>query len=140
MLVVDVVLDGPKARLQGMADRLTHSGPLMKMLAHGLEEYERDVFATQGRGQWAPDDPDTVDLKGGGRVLVDSGNLLNELTHAEISGDTTSVLEGDAYYARFLRDGDRGMPRRDPAPAPPHGTVSKWADQVLGYVIDGRTR
>lgn len=140
MLVVDVVLEGPTSRLQGMADRLTHTGPLMKMLAHGLEEYEREVFATSGRGTWAPDDPDTVELKGTGRTLVDSGNLLRELTSAKISGDTVRVVNGDAFYARFLRDGDRGMPRRNPAPAPPRSTVSKWADQVLGYVIDGRTR
>lgn len=140
MLIVDVDVSAPAALLDGMIGRLENQRTLMGVLAHGLEEYEEDVFASRGRGQWAPDDPDTIEAKGSGRVLVDSGDLLRNLTTARIQGDTVSVVQGDAFYGSFLRDGDRGMPRRDPAPAPERRDVERWAEQLLGYIVDGRTR
>ena len=139
-LIVDVDVAGPRGLLRDMAGRLNSPRPLMGILARELEDYEREQFATSGGGTWAPDDPDTTALKGGGRVLVDTGKLRRQLTSARVVEDTAVVDQGDAYYARYLRDGDRGMPRRNPAPKPDVKQVQHWADQVLHYVVTGRSR
>lgn len=138
MLSIDVDIDGPVELLDAMVGRLDNSRGLMTLLAHELEDYEKDVFRTRAGGRWAADDPDTVDLKGSGQVLVDSGALLRQLTSATISGDSVVVDQGSVFYARFLRDGNRGMPKRDPAPAPTDAHVRRWAEQLVGYVVTGR--
>lgn len=112
----------------------------MSLLARDLEDYEAEVFATRGFGAWARDDTDTVEQKGSSRVLVDTGGLLRQLTSARVYGDTVVVDQGTQFQARFLRDGDRGMPRRDPAPKPTRRHVQRWADHVLGYIVTGRAR
>lgn len=139
MLTFDVDVTGPVELLDAMVGRLDNIRGLMTLLAHELEDYEKDVFNTRGFGTWDANDPDTVDLKGGGQVLVDDGNLLRNLTAATISGDSVTVDQGDAFYGRFLRDGDRGMPKRDPAPRPTDAHLQKWAEQLLGYIVTGRS-
>lgn len=125
--------------LQDIRRRIDDSRGLLTRCGLLLEEYERDIFRTRGRGQWSPLDADTIELKGSGRVLVDTGDLLRNLTTAEIDGpDSVVVNEGTAFYARFLRDGERGMPQRDPAPEPPDATQGRWSDQLLGYLVEGR--
>jgi phage gpG-like protein len=139
-LVVDVDVSGPLAQLGGMRQRAENTRALMGILATGLEDYERTMFATSGEGTWAPDDVDTLEQKGGGRTLVDEGRLMRQLTTARIVGESAIVDQGTAFYGSFLRDGDRGMPRRNPAPAPQRRHVDRWADQVLGYITTGRLR
>ncbi|HXH77313.1 hypothetical protein [Nocardioides sp.] len=140
MLTIEIDDRGPREHLDSMIDRLLNPRPMMTMLGHSLEEYEREVFRTRGFRSWAPDDADTVEQKGDSRVLVDTGQLLRQLTSARVVGDTVVVDQGDAFYAGFLRDGKGGMPRRDPAPKPSRRHVERWADQVLGYIVTGRTR
>lgn len=137
---VDVDVAPAHGLLDTLVQRLENDRGIFDLLGGLLEDYERDVFATRGSGTWAPDSSDTIELKGSGRVLVDTGNLLNELTHARRVGEAVQVDAGDAYYARFLRDGDRGMPKRNPAPAPDGAQVSRWGDQLVGFLIDGRRR
>lgn len=135
-----VVVDAsvPRDHLRQMSTRASSTRPLMTLLARDLEDYERDVFATRGFGAWPADDSDTVEQKGGTRVLIDTGGLLRQLTSARIMGETVIVDEGSKFYARFLRDGDRGMPRRDPAPRPERRHVQKWADRLLRFIVTGR--
>lgn len=137
-LLLEVDSTATRDHLAQMRGRLENGRSLMGRCGLLLEDYEREVFATRGRGRWAPDDPLTIERKAGGRVLVDTGGLLDELTTAHVDSDDSVVVnQGDAYYARFLRDGDRGMPRRDPAPEPPASTRREWADRLLGYIVDG---
>lgn len=138
-LEVAVDARGTRDELADMAERV-RSRSIMGVLARGLEEYEREVFATRGFGAWAADDEDTLERKSGSRVLVDTGGLLRQLTHADVAfgGDSVQVDQGTAFHARFLRDGDRGMPRRDPAPRPTSRHVRSWADQVIGYIVTGK--
>ncbi|NGZ99398.1 hypothetical protein G5V59_00220 [Nocardioides sp. W3-2-3] len=94
-----------------------------------LVDFERQVFATRGRGTWEPDDPVTIAGKGSSRVLHDTGDLLDALTTPRTEGESEVVDQGDAYYAIFHRLGSRGMPRRDPAPEPSDSDVEGWANQ-----------
>lgn len=140
-LVVDADLDAPLELFGGMRDRANDPRALLQILGHELEDYERRMFATSGAGSWAPDDSDTLAQKGGsGRVLVDEGNLLRQLTDARVEGESAVVDQGSAFYGAMLRDGDRGMPRRNPAPMPSRRDLETWADQVLGYIRTGRRR
>lgn len=124
--------------LQGIVDRLDNPRGALTLLGGLLADYEREVFATRGFGRWPADDPATVSLKNSGRVLVDTGGLLENLTDAQIDGDSVKVNQGTSKQAAFLKRGARGMPRRDPAPMPDQNRVADWADQLLGYLVDGR--
>lgn len=136
-LVIDVDVEAPRAALQQIHDRLDRPDALLRRMGLLLEDYEREVFATRAHGQWQTLDPATVDQKSSSRVLVATGALFDELTSAEVEGDAVVVNQGDAYYGRFLRDGERGMPRRDPAPEPPHDTQEQWADDILAFLTEG---
>jgi hypothetical protein len=137
-LVIDADVAAGRDELQAIADRLEDPRTILALLGSLLTEYEVGVFATQGRGRWAMDDPATVALKHSGRVLVDTGHLLNQLTNVKYDGDdTVKVNQGDAFYGRFLRDGDRGMPKRDPAPMPQDSDVERWAQKLLDYLVSG---
>lgn len=136
-LVIDIDVTAPRAALQQVRDRLDRPEPLLQRMGLLLEDYEREVFATRGHGQWETLDPATVELKGSSRVLVATGALFDELTTATVDGESAVVNQGDAFYGRFLRDGERGMPRRDPAPEPPLDTQEQWADDVLAFLTDG---
>lgn len=138
-LGVEVDASVPRHHLEQMVGRVNNQRGLMGILARDLEDYERQAFATRGFGTWPADDADTVDQKGSSRVLVDTGGLLRQLTSARILGDTVIVDQGSHFHARFLRDGDRGMPRRNPAPKPTRTHVQKWAEHVLGYIVRGRS-
>jgi hypothetical protein len=137
-LEVAVDASAPRGHLEQMLRRTNDQRGLMGILARDLEDYERDVFATRGFGAWDGLDADTVEQKGSSRVLVDTGGLLRQLTSARIMGETVIVDQGTHFHARFLREGDRGMPRRDPAPRPTRRHVERWADHVLGYIVRGR--
>lgn len=141
-MILDVQVDTAAAgRLLGdMVGRLDNPRPGLIMLGRELEHYEREVFATRGHGSWAPLDADTLEQKGGGRMLVETGLLFRELTHAKLVGtDAVEVTQGAAFYARFQRDGDRGMPRRNPAPKPDRRHVQQWADAFVGWLVTGRS-
>lgn len=132
---------GTRDELASMAERV-QSRSIMSVLGRGLEEYEAEVFASRGFGAWPRNDEDTLDQKSGSRVLVDTGGLLRQLTRAKVAfaGDSVQVDAGDAFYARFLRDGDGAMPKRNPAPRPTSRHVRRWADQVIDYIVTGKTR
>jgi hypothetical protein len=141
MLDVEIDATGPAALLDDMLGRLDNPRAGLAMLGRSLEEYERDVFGTRGRGTWEPLDADTLEQKAGGSIMRETGLLFRELTRARIVGtDAVQVDAGRAFYARFHRDGDRGMPRRNPAPAPTTAHVERWADQFVGWVVTGRDR
>lgn len=141
MLDVEIDATGPRRLLDDMIGRLDNPRPALVMLGRSLEEYERDVFGSAGRGTWQPLDADTLEQKAGGSILQDTGLLFRELTSARIVGsDAVQVDAGRAFYGRFLRDGDRGMPRRNPAPKPTTAHVERWADQLVGWIVTGRSR
>lgn len=137
MLIIEADVSATTNLLDDMVQRLENPRGILTVLGRELEEYERELFATNGRGQWAPDDPDTVEQKGSARVLVDTGGLLDQMTNAHIDGESVYVNAGSAYYARFLKDGDRGMPVRDAALLPPSSTIEHWGEQLLDYLVGG---
>lgn len=118
----------------------TEGRAALSLLGELLEDYEREVFATRGFGKWESLDPDTIAQKGSRRAMVDTGNLLDELTAAKIRGDAVEVTAGDAKYATYLRDGSRGMPKRDPAPEPTSQRVQQWAEQLTHFIATGKGR
>lgn len=138
-LLAEVDATGARTELAGMAERV-QSRSLMTVLARGLEDYQREVFATRGFGAWPRNDEDTLEQKSGSRVLVDTGGLLRQLTHADVAfaGDSVQVDAGTLFHARFLKDGAGAMPRRDPAPRPTPRHVQRWADQLVGYIVTGK--
>ena len=121
-----------------LVDRLEEPRGLRRLAGDLLADYEREVFGTRDRGRWEGDDPATQRAKNSGRVLVDTGNLLEELTHPLVEGDEIRVEAGDATYAIHLQRGaGNKMPPRDPAPAPSYSQVEDWAAQILGYLTNG---
>jgi hypothetical protein len=138
MLNVDVELKAPRRTLDDIIGRLEEPRPMLTMLGDVLVDYERDLFSSAGHGRWASDDPATAALKNSGRVLVDTGGLLDQLTDAHLGDEYVEVNQGVAFYGRFLRDGDRGMPRRDPAPLPTASEVQDWADRLATFILEGR--
>lgn len=139
IVAVEVDLEDALAAQQQIIDRLEQPTEMLHILGGFLEQYEHEMFRSGGAGQWAQDDLVTAELKGSNMVLVDSGFLADQLTHAKLDGtDAVHVTQGEAFYGRFLRDGDRGMPKRDPAPAPGRGDIERWADSLALYIATGQ--
>ncbi|MEJ7846434.1 MAG: hypothetical protein WKF93_12395 [Acidimicrobiales bacterium] len=139
---LEVFVDAVSAarRLDGMVRRSSDATPLLQILGDELLEYAAGAFATRGYGQWATLDPATVRAKGNGRVLVDNGGLLADLTSRgslRRSGETVT-LSTDETSAGYLKRGARGMPQRNPTPPPPSPVVNGWAREALGFLVEGR--
>ncbi|MDI6911478.1 hypothetical protein [Nocardioides sp.] len=138
MLEIEVEDRAALRLLDNIGDRLEHPDGLLGALVEEMHDYERDVFATSGHGAWPALSPNTLRQKSGGQVLVDSGDLLHDLTSSkDLLGDEASVTT-DADHARFHRYGTSRMPRRDPTPTPPSHVVEEWARTALDYITDGR--
>lgn len=130
--------DGAARRfLDGIHDRLNRPDHLLDVLVDEVHQYERDLFDSAGDGAWPALTGKTISLKGSSRILVDSGDLLEQLTSAsDISGDEAEVVARTAY-ARFHKHGTSRMPRRDPAPEPSAAKVGEWAEVLLDAIVDG---
>lgn len=129
---------GARNMLHDIADRVEDDS-VLHMLGQHLVEHEQKAFATEGFGQWAPLSPATLKAKNGGRILVDTGRLEQVLTSRasiRVEGDEVSLDEDPV--ARFLRTGARGMPERNPTPAPDQFDVRDWAQDALRYMTEGR--
>lgn len=125
--------------LDDIRGRLDSRLPL-QVLGDELVDYERQVFATRGLGTWEGLDPDTIAEKGSGRVLVDHGDLLEDLTSTsslKYSGDTVTLATSHPG-AVYAKRGARGAPRRDAAPKPSPQHVVDWAEELLGALLTGR--
>jgi hypothetical protein len=116
---------------------LTTRSGVGKIMSEALVEYVDDVYKTGHSGKWAKLDPATVKAKRSRRVLVDTGELLKNLSKPQARGDAVIATAGSSFYASFLKDGARGTPKRDPAPEPPHDFVQDVAAEVAAFVVDG---
>lgn len=139
MLSLDVDDAAARHWLAGIRGRLEDPADAMAVLVEDVNTYESEVFASQGQGGWAALDPATVLLKGSTRVLVDTGNLLELMTHAKVD-DTDSVIldTRDAPYIAPLRAGANGSPSRNPAPIPSNTVLEGWAEDLLDVIVHGR--
>jgi hypothetical protein len=131
-LLVEADTGSTVENLQQIIGRLERPIGALLLLGKALEDYERDEFATSGHGQWQADEPVTQKLKHSGRVLIDTGHLMDQLTRAHIDGDDVYLDAGDADYARFQSR------RRNPVPAPALSTIGRWGDQAGNYLVTGR--
>lgn len=131
---------GPAHRmLDGIADRLERPRAVLGRMGEELVEHEEELFATGGRGEWPALDPMTAAAKGSGRILVDSGQLMADLTSTgavQVEDDSVEVSTSHPA-ARFLRSGTGKMPQRDPVLEPDHGELERWADVLVRAVVDG---
>lgn len=128
--------------LDDITQRLDHPRPLLEVAGDALIDYEREAFASSGFGTWANNDPETVMEKGSSRVLVDSGNLLRDLTsRSSLRFDDDSVtLSTDKVGAIMAKRGARGAPKRNAAPKPSSQHVEGWAERILGALLGGDRR
>lgn len=140
-----VEFEASESVLDRLARQLDNPRPLLAVLAEEIRDYEAKVFASRGFGRWPSLDPETARRKRGGRVLVDSGDMLRSLTHypakdAVQDFASDSVTVGTRHVAAIMhKRGARGMPKRNPAPAPSSAQVRGWADAMLAALLDGRT-
>lgn len=138
MLSIDVEASDLLKWFGAIRDRLDDPEEALAVLIEDVNRYEADLFGSQGGGQWAADDPATALLKGSARVLVDSGNLLAQMTNAQVDDSDSVILDaGDAPYIKPLRAGANGSPPRDPAPTPPERELEDWAEHMLDVIVDG---
>ncbi|SDC46103.1 hypothetical protein [Nocardioides lianchengensis] len=139
MLAIDVDVSAGTELLQQIIDRLDNPRDALTVLGDLLGDYEREVFATDGFGTWATLDPATVRAKDCNRILVDTGEALRHLTGSpDISGE--SVTASGPSYLDYLRQGARGMPKRDATPTPTPAHLDDWAEGLLGSLVHGRRR
>ncbi len=141
MSTVHVDSAAAELMLTDLIDRVDAPDVLLRFLGEEIADYEAEVFATQGHGSWAALDPDTVKSKGSGRVLVDTGDLLDSLTRpgasgTRIAGDSVTISTSEVS-GLFAQRGARGMPQRNPAPAPPPRVVQQWGEHLLQALVDG---
>lgn len=52
---------------------------LVGVMAHNMS---KESFATSGDGEWPANDPKTIERKGSGKPLIDTGTLRNSITWA----------------------------------------------------------
>lgn len=142
-LLVDVDVDPAVGMLEVLERKLANPRPLLEVLAEQIRDYEGQVFATRGFGRWPALDAETARRKRGGRVLVDTGDMLASLTRypaanavQDLGTDTVTVASTDV--AAIMHQHGRHVPKRNPAPAPSRNQVRKWADQMLSVLLDGR--
>lgn len=135
-MVIDADTAAAERMVHDIGGRVTDQ-LVLNLIGEAMTDYEVALFAAGGRGQWAALDAATIAAKGHGRVLIDTGDLMQAATGAyTVMGDDVTVNLPE--YAQYLRAGARGMPRRDPAPVPEGATLEEWADQVLSYMLEGR--
>lgn len=141
LLEVDVDQEAAVRWLHEIGDRL-ESPAALEIVSDEMSDYMAEVFATANFGTWAPLSPSTLATKGNSQILVDTGGLLDSLTGAgrgRREGDSVTITT-DERSAGYLKRGARGMPQRDPAPAPRAGEIHEWAEQLLGFLVHGRIR
>ncbi|MBZ5736491.1 hypothetical protein K8Z61_18525 [Nocardioides sp. TRM66260-LWL] len=128
---------GGERLLEQIERRLRSRDGVLDVVSDSARDYGREVFATDGFGQWPADSLHTVDLKGGSRVLVDSGRLMADITGApQVEGESV-VVGTDLPYAKFLQAGANGAPRRNPTPDPGRQRVAAVAERLLDHLVDG---
>lgn len=135
MLTITAEVDA--GLLDAMLQQLEQPRALLEVAGEAMIEYQQEVFATQGFGSWEGNDPVTVAEKGSGRVLVDMGNLLDELTSPgslKYSGDTVT-LSTSHLGAVMAKRGARGAPVRNASPPPQNRHLEQWADRILGALV-----
>lgn len=141
-LSVDVDVDVAAGMLDELAGKIENPRPLLTVLADEIRDYERQVFATRGFGRWPAVDAETARRKRGGRVLVDTGDMLAALTRypardAVQDFTTDSVTVATTDVAAIMHQHGRHVPKRNPAPAPTRTHVRQWADAALRALLEG---
>lgn len=135
---LDLTVDSAAAErlLNAIERNLSFVQPALREVGMALLDYERDAFAQGGPG-WSPLDPQTMARKSGGRVLVDSGALMESLTGIDsLDVDSDSVaVNSDVFYGRFHNTGTGRMPRRDPTPPPSAADARKFADVFIDALM-----
>jgi len=132
MLDVEVDAFEAESLLGGIADRIEQPRSLLSALSGELVDHERDAFATNGFGEWAPLHPATIARKGSSRILVDTGSLMAALTRpssVRIDSDAATITAAGIDYAKFHAG------RRNPTPEPPRERVEQWADSILDGLV-----
>lgn len=149
-LVIDYDVDGGKRvqhKMLGMAARAMAPAPVLRMIGHAMMDVERELFAAEGRGAWAPLSPVTVAMKGHDTILRDSDRLLASLTQEgaegqlfEVDGDTlrfgTNLTSEDGtYYPGLLKTGTSKMPARDPLPEPRETDMREFTKAIQIWLV-----
>ena len=140
-LVVDL---RPALRmLDEIATRAEDADWMLDALTEDARAHIQEAFDTEGFGQWPANDPAWAAAKSRGRVLQNTGMLLDSLVDdrhplgvRQVQGDSVTVTTRHPAAAHLKR-GARGMPRRDPVPAAPSSTRRKMADRLLVGLVDG---
>lgn len=141
LLDVDADQEAAARWLHEIGDRL-ESPAALEIVSDDMSDWMAEVFATANFGTWAPLSPSTIASKGTTRILVDTGGLLDDLAghgRGRREGDSV-IIATDERSAGYLKRGARGMPVRDPAPAPRPGELHEWAEHLLGFLVHGRIR
>ncbi|WOF23839.1 hypothetical protein N8K70_03925 [Microbacterium betulae] len=136
--------------LEEAAKRLEDRSRLLGQISRFAQDWERDVFSSQGAAagrRWKPLASSTP-----GRPLVRTGALLAALTGAPRQMKASVQLRGPEH-AQHLKAGRFGeksktgtgrragwqglgghMPRRNPAPRPPRDRIAILTADLLGLV------
>ena len=139
LLTIAATTTAASQMVDGIADRLERPRNILGRMGEELIDHEEELFASEGHGEWPALDPMTVAAKGSGRLLVDTGQLLADLTsNSAIRIEDDSVEVSTSHPAAgYLRSGTSRMPRRDPVLEPTSSELRHWADVMARAVVDG---
>ena len=140
---LDVDLRPALAMLDDIATRAEDADWMLDALTEDARAHIQKAFDSQGFGRWPANDPAWAAAKSRGRVLQNTGALLDSLVDdhhplgvRQVRGDAVTVSTRHPAAAHLKR-GARGMPRRDPVPAAPSSTRRKMAERLLTGLVDG---
>lgn len=149
-LAVRYDVDGLPAvhhRLRSMELRFLDTTAMLKMFVAMLRKIERELFEQEGKGQWPPLSPVTVERKGHDKILRETDALMESLTEEGAAGSfeiyagdevhfgTNVVSEEGFNYPGALQSGTAKMPPRDPLPGPDQADLRAYTKGIQAYLV-----
>jgi len=121
---VVVNMQGVKNALDQMIDDLENIDPLLEEIGQYMVNSTRHRILRSKRApdgtRWAPNAESTIERKGHGSVLFETGALAQGIHVSELDGDSVTIAASDdTPYAEYMQDGFYNKRTKTSVPARP---------------------